>query len=116
MSVIVEIHFVLAFLAALCALVFSWTALGRRVVNAVVGLQFLMGLIVAGVLGANHEPLPPQTWLHLAIAVLVLGAYGMAIRAGRRAGGASRAMIFSIAGLVLLLLNVWIGMNVAGRV
>jgi hypothetical protein len=116
MNVIVEIHFVLAFLAALCALVFSWTALGRRVVNAVVGLQFLMGLIVAAVKGANHVPLPPQTWLHLAIAALVLAAYGMAIAAGRRAGGASRAMIFSIVGLVLLLLNVWIGMNVMERV
>lgn len=116
MSVIIEIHLVLAFLAALCAVVFSWTALGRRVVNAVVALQFIMGLIVAGTLGANHVPLPPQVWLHLVIALVVLACYGMAIGASRRAGGATRALVFSIAGLVLLLLNIWIGLQVAGRV
>jgi hypothetical protein len=113
MNVIIEIHLVLAFLALLCGVVFSWTALGRRVVSAVVGLQFLMGLIVAGTLGANHTPLPPAIWLHLVIALLVLAAYGMASAAGRRAGGANRALVLSIVGLALLLLNIWLGMRVA---
>jgi hypothetical protein len=114
MDVILEIHLVLAFLAALCGIVFSWNALGRRVVSAVVGLQFLMGLVVAGAMGANHIPLPPEVWVHLVIALLVLGAYGMAAGASRRAGGANRALVLSIVGLVLLFLNIWIGLRMAG--
>jgi hypothetical protein len=116
MDVILEIHLVLAFLAALCAVVFSWNALGRRVVGAVVGLQFLVGLVAAGVMGASHMTLPPQVWLHLVIAILVLAAYGMASGASRRAGGANRALLLSIVGLVLLFLNIWIGLHMAGKV
>jgi hypothetical protein len=116
MEVLLEIHLVVAFLAALCALVFSWNAIGRRVVNAVVGLQFLVGLAVAGSMGAAHVALPPVVWLHLVIALLVLGAYGMAMRAGKRAGGATRALVLSIAGLVLIFVNIWLGWHMTGQV
>lgn len=116
MDVILEIHLVVAFLAALCAVVFSWNARGRRVVNAVVALQFIVGLIAAGVMGANHQPLPGRIWLHLVVALLALGAYGAAMGAGRRAGGASRAMVFSIVGLVLVFANIWLGIRMAGPV
>ncbi|HTZ55562.1 MAG TPA: hypothetical protein VMB20_10910 [Candidatus Acidoferrum sp.] len=116
MHVVVEIHLVLAFLSALCALIFSWTPNGRRVVNAVVALQFLMGLVVAGVLGANHEPLPPTVWLHLLIAMAILACYGVAMRLGKRAGGARPALLLSICGLVLILVNIWLGVRVAGMV
>jgi hypothetical protein len=116
MSVVVEIHLVLAFLSALCALIFSWTPNGRRVVNAVVGLQFLMGLVVAGVLGANHEALPPLVWLHLLIAIVIMACYGMAMRLGKRAGGARTALLLSVTGLVLIILNIWLGAHVAGLV
>jgi hypothetical protein len=87
MSVVLEIHLVLAFLVALCAVVFSWTPNGRRVVNAVVALQFVVGLVVAAVMGARHMTIPPAVWLHLLIALGVLACYGMAVRAGKRAGG-----------------------------
>jgi FtsH-binding integral membrane protein len=116
LRIVVEIHLVLAFLAALCAVIFSWTPNGRRVVNAVVGLQFLMGLVVAGVLGANHQPLPPTVWLHLLIALAFLACYGMAMRYGRRAGGARPALYLSILGLLLILVNIWLGARVAGMV
>jgi hypothetical protein len=116
MSVVVEIHLVLAFLSGLCALIFSWTPNGRRVVNAVVGLQFLMGLVVAGVEGANHETLPPLLWLHLLVAIVILGCYGMAMRLGKRAGGARPALLLSLAGLVLIIVNIWLGAHVAGMV
>jgi hypothetical membrane protein len=116
MTVVVEIHLVLAFLSGLCALIFSWTPNGRRVVNAVVALQFLMGLVVAGVMGASHEPLPPLVWLHLLIAIAIMACYGMAIRAGKRAGGAGRALPLSVAGLILILVNIWLGAHVAGMV
>jgi|GEM_PF-2169947 hypothetical protein len=113
MSVVLETHLVVAFLAALCAVIFSWTANGRRVVNAVVGLQFLIGLVLAATMGAYHIQLPPAVWLHLLIALAALAAYGIAIRAGKQAGGASRALIFSIVGLVLVVLNIATGLHLA---
>ncbi len=116
LGIVKEIHLVLAFLSALCAVIFSWTPNGRRVVNAVVALQLVMGLVVAGVLGANHEPLPPTVWLHLLIAVVVLACYGMAMRLGKRAGGARRALFLSILGLALILVNIWLGARLAGMV
>lgn len=116
MDVILEIHLVLAFLAALCAVVFSWNTMGRRVVTAVVTLQFIMGLAVAGVMGASHMTLPPQVWLHLLVALAVLGLYGAAMGAGKRPGGNTRALILSLAGLVLLFVNIWLGWHMAGRV
>jgi hypothetical protein len=116
MAAVVEIHLVLAFLSALCALIFSWTPNGRRVVNAVVGLQFIMGLIVAGTLGANHEPLPPTVWPHLLIAIVIMGCYGLAMRFGKRAGGARPALMLSILGLILIFVNIWLGAHVAGMV
>lgn len=116
LRIVVEIHLVLAFLAALCAVIFSWTPNGRRVVNAVVGLQFLVGLVVAGVLGANHQPLPPTVWLHLLIALAILACYGMAMRYGKRAGGARPALYLSILGLLLILVNIWLGARVGGMV
>jgi hypothetical protein len=112
MEVLREIHLVIAFLAGLCALIFSWNAMGRRVVNAVVALQFLVGLALAGWMGAARLPLPPAIWVHLGIAVLVLAAYGVAIGAGRRTGGRTRALIFSVVGLVLILLNIWFGYHI----
>jgi hypothetical membrane protein len=114
MQIVLEIHLVLAFLAALCALVFSWTPVGRRVVNAVVELQFLAGLTLAGVMAANHEPLPPAIWLHLLVAILVVACYGVAVRTGKRAGGSRRALVFSIIGLALVLTNIALGSHIAG--
>jgi len=113
MSVVVEIHLVLAFLVALCALVFSWTPNGRRVVNAVVGLQFLMGLVVAGVMGANHISIPPLVWLHLLVAIAILACYGIAMRAGKRAGGATLALAMSVIGIVLIVINILMGLHIA---
>jgi len=113
MIIVREIHLVLAFLAALCAVVFSWTSNGRRVVNAVVVLQFLVGLALAAIMGASHEVIPPQVWLHLLIAVLILAAYGMAMRFGKRAGGSTLALVFSLVGIVLIILNIVMGWRLA---
>jgi hypothetical protein len=110
---VLTVHLVLAFLAALCAVVFSWTSNGRRVVNAVVALQFLVGLVLAGVMGANHQTIPPQVWLHLLVALSALAAYGMAMRFGRRAGGARLALIFSVVGIALIVLNIVLGWRIA---
>lgn len=116
MSVVLEIHLVVAFLLALCAIIFSWNAPGRRVVNAIAALQFLIGLVVAGMFGASHTPLPPQVWLHIIAAILILGCYGLAMRFGKRAGGSGTAMAFSLAGLLLVLFNIYLGWQMAGGV
>ncbi len=116
MDVVLEIHLVVAFLVGLCALVFSWTALGRRVVNAVAALQFLVGLAVAGMMGAGHMTLPPTIVAHLLAALLILACYGMAIRADKRAGGSKTALLFSVLGLALVLGNIYLGWHMAGRV
>jgi hypothetical protein len=112
-STVLTIHLVLAFLAALCAIVFSWTANGRRVVNAVVALQFLVGLVLAAIMGASHQTIPPQVWLHLLVGVLILASYGMAMRFGKRAGGATLALVFSLVGIALIVLNIVLGWRIA---
>lgn len=113
MEAVLEIHLVIAFLLALCAIIFSWNAMGRRVVNAVAALQFIVGLVAAGMLGKNA---PPTVWVHLLIALLILGAYGAAMSAGKRAGGSTRALVFSLVGFVLVFVNIWLGWHMAGRV
>ncbi|MDE2481127.1 MAG: hypothetical protein KGN02_02925 [bacterium] len=110
MEALIEIHLVVAFLLALCALVFSWNTMGRRVVNAVAVLQFVVGLAIAGMLG---KAAPSQVWVHLIVALLILGAYGMAMAAGKREGGSSRALIFSIVGFILVFANIWLGWAMA---
>jgi hypothetical protein len=109
MPVIVEIHLVLAFLSALCGVIFSWTPNGRRVVNAVVALQFVVGLVVAGVMAATHVPLPSLVWLHLLVAIAIMACYGMAIRTGKRAGGLRPSMYLALLGLVLIIVNIALG-------
>jgi hypothetical protein len=115
MNVILEIHLVLAFLAALVGLIFSWNTMGRRVVNAVVTLQVLVGLGVAGVLGAQHVTLPKEVWLHLGIGIVALGLYGAALGAGKRTGGSSRALVLSVIGLLLIFTNIWLGYTMTMR-
>ena len=100
----------------LCAIIFSWNSPGRRVVNAVAVLQFIVGLAVAGMMGAAHQMLPPQIWVHIILALLIMACYGMAIRYGKRAGSSGTALALSVAGLVLVLFNIYLGWHMAGGV
>lgn len=106
-----DIHFVLAFLVALCVLVFSWNALGRRVVNVVLGVQFLAGIGVVADHAMHRETLPPGTALHVAGAFVALALYGLASRIGRRPGGATAALGLSIAGLLVIAATIYAGMR-----
>lgn len=94
------IHFILAFLVAICAAAFSWNALGRRVVNAVLGLQVLAGLFVLATQVAAHVPLGSKAVLHVGAAFAAVLCYGFASRAGRRAGGERTALLLSLLGLL----------------
>jgi hypothetical protein len=116
MQIALEIHLGVAFLAALCAVVFSWNDLGRRVVNAVVGLQVLIGLAVAGVMGTQHVPMPPAIGIHVVVGIFILACYGVASRFGRRPGRRGAAVLISIIGAIGIFYNLYLGWHMAGRV
>ncbi len=116
MDVMLTIHFALAWLVAICAVFFSWNALGRRVMNAVLGLQVLAGLIVAGLLGASHAPMPPLLIGHVLLGFAALIAYAVARRLGDRPGGAGRALIASIVGLLCIASAIYLGLHMTGQV
>lgn len=115
MGILLEIHYVVAFLLVLCAIVFSWSALGRRVVNVVAGLQLLLGIAVAAVMGASRMQLPQTVWLHILGAIVIVVLYGAAARLSSRAGGAKAALICSILGLIFVLATFYLGMHMAGK-
>lgn len=115
MGLLLETHYVVAFLVVLCAIVFSWNTLGRRVVNAVAVLQLIVGIALAGVMGSSRMPLPQTIWLHILSALVVLGCYGMAMRFGRRAGGARTALAFSVFGLLFTFVTFYLGLRMAGK-
>ncbi|MDP9025868.1 MAG: hypothetical protein M3N13_10900 [Candidatus Eremiobacteraeota bacterium] len=115
MGVLLETHYVIAFLLVLCAIVFSWSVTGRRVINAVGSLQVLLGVALAAVLGASRVPLPQTVWLHVLCTVIFFAAYGMAMRYGRQAGGAKAALAFSVTGLVFVFVTFYLGLRMAGK-
>jgi hypothetical protein len=111
MTLLKDAHFIIAFLVALCALVFSWNSMGRRVMNAVTGLQFLVGLILAGVLGAQHIPLSPLTMVHLLCALGLVIIYVLAKRLGDRPGGERIGLILGALGVILVFVTIALGLR-----
>ena len=109
MNILVETHLVIAFLVLLCAAVFSWNSMGRRVMSVIAGLQVLIGLVVAGVLGAKHIPLSPLSMVHLLCAVVLLAIYVLARRLGDRPGGERIGMVLGALGLVLVIVTIVLG-------
>jgi len=115
-AVVLEIHLAVGFLVALCALIFSWNSMGRRVMNAVLGLQVLIGLVVAGALGAAIAGFGGVVWAHIVFALLAVGAYGMSRRIGDRAGGARPGMALAVIGFLLVFATIYLGLHMAGKV
>ncbi len=116
MTFLLEAHWLLAFLVVFCAIVFSWNSMGRRVMSVVVGLQFLAGIVVAGVMGAAHQTLPPVVFVHILCALGALVAYPLARRLGDRPGGGAIGMMLGTLGFVLVLVTFYLGLHMAGRV
>lgn len=114
MTIAADIHFGFAFLVALCALVFSWNTMGRRVMNVVIGLQILAGLALAGIIGMQHAPLPAGLLWHIVVALVALAAYVVARRAGERPGSGTVALAFSLLGLICVGLALYLGLHMAG--
>jgi hypothetical protein len=113
LSVLLITHRVVAFLVGLCALIFSWNPGGRRVVNAVAGLQLLIGIVLAAYMGIAHVPLPAMIYAHIVAAIAIMACYGFAMREGKRAGGGTRALVLSLLGLVFIVLNIVGGLMMA---
>ena len=106
---VLDAHFIVAALVILCALVFSWNTMGRRVMVAVTGLQFLVGLVVAGV----YHPAGSVIWFHIAGALAAMVAYIFARRIGERPGKEGLAIALSILGLLLALGTFSLGITLA---
>jgi hypothetical protein len=115
MTVLLEVHLVVAFLLAFCAIIFTWNPSGRRVVNVVAGLQVLVGIVVAAVMGMSRIPMPSSVWVHLLLAVGIMACYGFAIRNDKRAGSGNRGLMYAILGLVLIVMNIAYGWKMAGH-
>jgi hypothetical protein len=109
-NIVLEIHLVVAFLVILLAVFLGWAQMGRRVMAAVIGLQVLIGLIVAGMLGASHVPLPPAVWSHVIGGLLAMFAYIFARRIADQ-GKTGIALALSAVGLLLVLATAWLGLH-----
>ncbi len=109
---ILEIHWVFAFLVVLCAIVLGWTQMGRSVMAAVLGLQILIGIIAAALI----HPLAPVIFIHILGALLALVAYMVARRIAARDGNGTIPLILSAVGLVLVLVTGYLGMQAVGRI
>lgn len=116
MDWLLEIHLVFAFLVLLCALVFSWSSLGRRVMNVVLGIQILIGLAAVGMLGPGVRAIAPAIWWHLGVTIAALIVYVVARRLGDRPGGKLTGMLLGGLGLALVIFGLYLGLHMAGRV
>jgi peptidoglycan/LPS O-acetylase OafA/YrhL len=110
MNIVLEIHFVFAFLVLLVVLCIGWVQLGRRVAVTVIGIQVLIGVIVAAMAGMSHMALPSMLWLHILGGLLAMGAY----IAGRRMldrspQNAVPAIVLSVVGLALVVFTIMYG-------
>ena len=109
--VIEQIHLAFAFLVLLCALLLGWVQLGRRVMIALIGVQFLIGLIYAGMLG---KATPPEVLWHALGAVLATVAYVAGRRLGDRSTSPAVPIVLSLVGLALLVGTAYVGLHMHG--
>ena len=114
-TVVDIIHWSFAVLVLLCAFALGWNQLGRRVMLALVGIQFLLGLVYLGMIGAGAAALGGRLWMHILGWLLATIAYALGSRAGRSSQSKVVPALFSFIGLVLLLTTAWVGLAMHGR-
>jgi hypothetical protein len=112
MRIALEVHLGFAFFVFLTALFVGWVQMGRRVMVTVIGIQVLIGAVVAVWAAIARVPLPGALWVHIVAAVAAMFAY----IAGRRLYDRSaqygmRAVGMSLLGFVLLLLTIAYGLH-----
>lgn len=109
MNVALEIHLGFAFFVFLLALFIGWVQLGRGVVVTVILIQAAIGIAVAAIAGATHQPLPRTLWLHIGAAVLALLAYIGGRLVYLRTQNAAAAFGLSFLGFLLVICAIWYG-------
>lgn len=113
MRTVLEAHLGFAFFVFLMGLLIGWVQLGRRVVVAVIGIQILLGIIVAGLAGAHHLALPGSLWVHIVGALLAMFFYIIARRVVERAPEDYRLIGWglSLIGLIFIVFTIWYGVS-----
>ena len=110
------IHWVFAFLVLLTAVTMGWVQLGQRVMVTLIGIQVLIGIVYAAMLGAALASAGALIGEHILGALLAMGAYIVARRSSP--GGASRPVQFVLAaaGLLLLVGTAYLGLKMSGKI
>jgi hypothetical protein len=109
------IHWGFAFFVVLCALLLGWVQMGRRVMNVVIGIQILIGIVYAAVLGASIAAKGEMLAIHVVCALAALAAYIVGRRLGERPNSRPAAIMFSAIGFVLVLVTAYLGLKTYGR-
>jgi hypothetical protein len=115
-NVIDTIHWSVAFLILLSALLLGWVQLGRRVMVALIGLQVLIGIVYAAVLGAALATKGAILGVHIVGALLAMAAYMVGRRLGERGGSRFVPLALSAVGLIVLFATAYLGLKMYGRV
>lgn len=110
------IHWVFAFLVLLSAVALGWVQIGQRVMVAIIGVQVLIGIVFAAMLGAGIAGQGARIAEHIAGALLAMGAYIAARRLSQRGASATVQFALAGAGLLLLLLTAYVGLKMHGRI
>src|SRR5690242_7477378 len=114
MSIALEVHLGFAFFVVLTGLFVGWVQMGRRVMSAIIGIQILIGVIVAAWAGMAHFPLRATIWVHIAAALLAMFAYIAGRRLFDRAPQKPLpAVAMSLIGFIFLLVTAWLGLRLA---
>lgn len=109
------IHLVFAFFVLLCALLLGWVQMGRGVMNVIIGIQILIGVVFAAVVGASIAAKGEMLAAHVACALAALAAYIVGRRLGQRAGSQAGAVVLSGVGFVLICATAYLGLKTYGR-
>ena len=111
MSIALEVHFGFAFFVLLAAVLVGWVQMGRRVMSGFIGIQVLIGIVVAAWFGAARVPLPGVLWIHVLAALLAMFAYIAGRRIYDKTGKALPAIGMSLIGFALLILTAAYGLR-----
>jgi hypothetical protein len=115
-SIVDAVHLSLAFLIILCAVVLGWIQLGQRLMTALIGLQVLVGITYAAVLGSALKTVGGHIVEHVLGALLAMGAYIVARRLGANSTSRTVPIVLAAIGLLLVILTAYLGLKMYGRV
>ncbi|HLI95132.1 MAG TPA: hypothetical protein VKT72_03475 [Candidatus Baltobacteraceae bacterium] len=112
MGIALEVHLGFAFFVFLAALFVGWVQMGRRAMAGIIGIQILIGVIVAAWAGIAHIPLPGTLWVHISGALIAMFAYIV----GRRIFDRSPdyvipAVAMSLLGFIFVILTIAYGLS-----